>query len=108
VSLPNTSSLEPVTADNPECKVLIRSSSTPTMPTTKISETPRCFGDQFIDTFPYIDSLSQDTISFIKTKEKAETIEIIKSTSHEQLDEKLFRDLIRNYNPPFLLKVKWL
>jgi hypothetical protein len=56
---------------------------------------PRCFGDDFADSFPFID----DFVSEFEEKTP------VKSTSCDQMDEQLFRDLIRSYNPPFALKV---
>jgi hypothetical protein len=116
-SLPNANSFEPAD-NNIGYRLLTRSTSTPIMPSTKIGSPTRCFGDQFIDSFPFIDSLSQDTLNFTtklaNEKAKKSTLDansiqsrndINHLNSHEQLDEKLFRDLIRNYNPPFSIKV---
>jgi hypothetical protein len=94
-------------------KQLTRCSSTPSMLTTKIEPPPRCFGDQFKDSFPYIDSVSQDTLNFVANlpednKETTTSNAINSQVKEHNEDERLFRDLIRNYNPPFSLKVNSL
>lgn len=87
------------------------------MPTTKIDPPPRCFGDQFKDNFPFIDALSQDTLNFIanlpedkdilaNSSNFTANINSINTQSKEHNeDEMMFRDLIKNYHPPFLVKV---
>lgn len=79
------------------------------MPTVRVVKS---FGDEFKDSFPFIDGSSQDILNLVSNDEKIDHLNVeviqtneVKPTSHEQIDEKIFRDLIRNYNPPSAIKV---